>query len=181
MNSDRLLPDAARLLPGQDVRVVPRLFGEGVGEKRKSGRITRLDMTVSLVSLCSLVADTLRTLVPQPGQPHCSMSSEGAQMIKAQLTALHQKAQAEHHTLREDIRHLVASAETKTLQILKDDLQKLHVASTPCRGLHRMRPRLFCQPSCRHTEPWEPCPNQIPQWIWSGKGGSHRGDGRSYT
>ena len=37
--SDRLLPCAARLLPGQDVRVVPRLFGEGVGEKRKSGRI----------------------------------------------------------------------------------------------------------------------------------------------
>ena len=171
MSSGRLLPDAARLLPGQDIRVVPRLFGEGVGEKRKSGRITRLDMTASLASLRSLVADTLRTLVPRPDQSHYSMSSEGAQMIKAQLMTLHQKAQAAHHTLSEDIRHLVAAAESKPLQIFQDDLQKLHVASTPCQGLHRMRPRLFCQPSCRHTEPWEPCPNQIPQWIWSGKGG----------
>ena len=43
----------------------------------------------------------------------------------------------------------------------------LPVSSTPCRRLNRMRPRLFCQPSCRHTEPWESCPNQIPPWIWS--------------
>ncbi len=170
MSSGRILPDVVRLLPGQDVRIVPRLFGEGVGEKRKSGRTTRLDMTASLVSLRSLVADTLRTLVSRPDQPHCSMRSEGAQMIKVQLTTLHQKAQAEHHTLREDIRHLVATAETKPLQLLQDDLQRLHVTSTPCQGLHRMRPRLFYQPSCRHTEPWESCPNQIPQWIWSGTG-----------
>ena len=34
-----------------------------------------------------------------------------------------------------------------------------------------MRPRIFCQTSCRHTAPWESCPNQIPQWIWSGNGG----------
>jgi hypothetical protein len=156
MSSGRILPDVVRLLPGQDVRIVPRLFGEGVGEKRKSDRTTRLDMTASLASLRSLVADTLRTLVPRPDQPHCSMSSEGAQMIKVQLTTLHQKAQAEHHTLREDIRHLVATAETKPLHLLQDDLQRLHVASTPCQGLH--------------TEPWESCPNQIPQWIWSGTG-----------
>ncbi len=51
--SGRLLPGAARLLPGQDVRVVPRLFGEGVGEKRKSVHITRLDITSALASLPS--------------------------------------------------------------------------------------------------------------------------------
>ena len=130
-SSGRLLPGAARLLPGQDVRVVPRLFGEGVGEKRKSGRIARLDMTASLTSLRRLVANTLKTLVPRPDQPNFSMSSEGAQMIKVQLTALHQKAQAEHHTLRDDIQRLVTASETKPLQLLQDDLQELHVASTP--------------------------------------------------
>ena len=169
--SGGLLPGAARLLPGQDVRVVPRLLGEGGGEKRKSGRTARLDMTVSLASLRRLVADYLETLVPRPNQPNVSMSSEGAQMIKVQLTALYQKAQAEHHTLREDIHRLVAAAEIKPLQILQNDLQVLHAASTPCQDLRRMRPRIFCQPSCRHTEPWESCPNQIPQWIWSGRGG----------
>jgi hypothetical protein len=133
-----------------------------VGEKRKSGHITRLDVTAALASLRSLVSDTLKTLVPHPDQPNCSMSSEDAQMVKVQLTALHRKTQAEYHTLRDDIQRLVAAAETKPLQLLQDDLQELHVASTPCQGLHRMRPRLFCQPSCRHTEPWESCPNQIP-------------------
>ena len=34
-----------------------------------------------------------------------------------------------------------------------------------------MRSRIFCQQSCRHTEPWEPCPNQIPAWVLTGKGG----------
>ena len=169
--SGRLLPGAARLLPGQDVRVVPRLVGEGMGEKRKPGRIARLDVTTSLVRLRSLVADTLKTLAPHPDQTNDSMSSEGAQMIKVQLTTLLRTAQAEYHTLRDDIQRLVTAAETKPLQLLQDDLQELHVASTPCQGLHRMRPRIFCQPSCRHTEPWESCPNQIPQWIWSGQGG----------
>jgi hypothetical protein len=168
--SGRLLPGAARLLPGHDVRVVPRLFGEGVGEKRKSVRISRLDMTTSLVRLHSLVTDTLKTLVLRPDQPNCSMSSEGDQMVKAQLTTLHRTAQAEHHTLRDDTQRLVTATETKPLQVLLDDLQELHVPSTPCQGLYRMRPRLFCQSSCRHTEPWESCPNQIPQWIWSGQG-----------
>jgi hypothetical protein len=98
------------------------------------------------------------------------MSSEGAQMVMVQLTVLNRKSQAEHHTLRDDIQRLVEAAETQPLQLLQDDLQELHVARTPCQGLHGMRPRLFCQPSCRHTEPWESCPNQIPRWIWSGKG-----------
>jgi hypothetical protein len=169
--SGRLLPGAARLLPSQVVRVVPRLFGEGVGEKRKSDRIARLDMTAALGSLRNLVVDTLKTLVSRPDQPNCNMSSEGAQMVKVQLTVLHRKSQAELHTLRDDIQRLVEAVETQPLQLLQDDLQELHVASTPCQGLHRMRPRLFCHPSCRHTEPWESCPNQIPPWIWSGKGG----------
>jgi hypothetical protein len=169
-SSGKPLPGAARLLPGQDICVVPRLLGKGVGEKRKSGRIARLDMTASLASLRTLVADTLMTLVPRPDQPHCSMSSEGAQRVKVQLTTLHQKAQTEHHVLRDDLRRLVVPATTKPLKLLQEDLKELHAASTPCRGLHRMRPRLFCQPSCRHTETWESCPNQIPQWIWSGVG-----------
>ena len=62
-SSGRLLPGAARLQPGQDICVVPRLLGKGVGEKRKSDRIARLDMTASLVNLCTLVADTLMSLV----------------------------------------------------------------------------------------------------------------------
>ena len=41
--SGGLLPDTTRLLPGQDVRIVPRLRGEGGGEKRRSGRTARLD------------------------------------------------------------------------------------------------------------------------------------------
>jgi hypothetical protein len=98
------------------------------------------------------------------------MSSEGAQRVKVQLTALQQKTQTEHHVLRDDLRRLVAAGTTKPLKPLQEDLKELHAASTPCRGLHRMRPRLFCQPSCRHTETWESCPNQIPQWIWSGVG-----------
>jgi hypothetical protein len=149
--SGRLLPGAARLLHGQDVLVVPRLFGEGVGEKRKSGRIARLDMTAALGSLRSLVVDTLKTLVSRPDQSNGNMSSEGAQMVKVQLMVLHRKAQAEHHTLRDDIQRLVEAVETQPLQLLQDDLQELHVDSTPCQGLHRMRPRLFCQPPCRHT------------------------------
>ena len=171
-SSGRLLPGAACLLPGQDVRVIPRLFGEGAGEKRKSSRLpAKLDVTSTLASLRSLVASTLKTLVPRPDQPNPSMCSEGAQMISAQLMALHQKAQTEHHALRDDIRRLVAAAEIKPLQLLQDDLKNIHVASTPCQGLLRMRPRLFCPPSCRHTEPWESCPNQLPRWICSGEGG----------
>ena len=139
-------------------------------EKRKSGRLpAKLDMSSTLTSLRSLVANTLKTLVPRPDQPNFSMSSEGAQLIKVQLTALHHKAQAEHHVLRDDIQHLMVATEVKPLQILQDDLKELHIASTPCQGLRRMRPRLFCQPSCRHTEPWEPCPNHIPSWICTGK------------
>jgi hypothetical protein len=150
-SSGKPLHGAARLLPGQDICVVPRLLGKGVGEKRKSGRIARLDMNASLASLRTLVADTLMTLVPRPDQTHCSMSSEGAQRVKVQLTALHQKAQTEHHVLCDDLRRLVAAAATKPLNLHQEDLKELHAASTPCRGLHRMRPRLFCQPSCRHT------------------------------
>jgi hypothetical protein len=94
-------------------------------------------MTEALGSLRSLVVDTLKTLVPRPDQSNGNMSSEGAQMVKVQLTVLHRKAQAEHHTLRDDIQRLVEAAETQPLQLLQDDLQELHVASTPCQGLHR--------------------------------------------
>ena len=57
------------------------------------------------------------------------MSSEGAQRVKVQLTALHQKAQTEHHMLRDDLRRLVTAAVTKPLKILQDDLKELHAAS----------------------------------------------------
>jgi hypothetical protein len=129
-------------------------------------------MTVSpkLDSLRRLVADVIQTLGPRPDQSYVSISSEDPQRIKSQLTALHQQARAEYHTLREDSRRLVAAAQLQPLHLLQNDLQVLHIASTPCQDLRRMRPRIFCQSSCRHTEPWESCPNQIPQWIWSGRG-----------
>ena len=88
-------------------------------------------MTASLASLRRLVANTLKTLVPRQDQPNCSMSSEDAQMVKVQLTALYRKTQTEHHTLRDDIRLLVVGKETKPLHLFQDDLQSLHVASTP--------------------------------------------------
>ena len=128
-------------------------------------------MTAALARLRSLVSEVIQTVGPRPDQTVTSMSSEGAQKIKSHLTALHQLAQAEHHGLREEIRRLVVTAELQPLQLLQHDLQLLHAASTPCQALNRMRPRIFCQTSCRHTAPWESCPNQIPQWIWSGSGG----------
>ena len=63
----RLLVNTDRLLPSQDIRVIPRLVERGLGDKRSSTRLLeKMDVTSMLASLRSLVAEKLRTLIPRP-------------------------------------------------------------------------------------------------------------------
>jgi hypothetical protein len=112
----------------------------------------------------------LRTI--RKGEPldnSMAQQDEGQQTrIRAGLQKLRNRMWAQNHHLLSEIDQLLL--ETKETSISQGDLQKLHHLSTDCNS-RLSQQGLFCQSSCSYTGMGDPCPNQVPEWMRTGKDG----------